>query len=81
MLLYPAIDVLKTKAESKYALAVLAARRGRDVIEGKNLPTEISLKEKPLTIATKEIANDYITAREMTPEEIEAAKALNEEEQ
>ena len=60
MLLYPAIDVLKTKVDSKYTLVVLAAKRARDLIDGKPMLT-ISEVEKPISVATKEISEDFIS--------------------
>lgn len=60
MLLYPAIDVLKTKVDSKYTLAIMAAKRARDLIDGK---PQLTLAEntKPISIATAEIADDLIS--------------------
>jgi len=60
MLLYPAIDVLKTKVDSKYTLVILAAKRARDLIDGKPMLT-ISDVEKPVSVATKEISEDFIS--------------------
>ena len=60
MLLYPAIDLLKTKVDSKYTLAIMAAKRARDLIDGKPklLLTEIN---KPISVATAEIADNLIS--------------------
>ena len=60
MLLYPAIDVLKTKVDSKYTLVALASKRARDLIDGKPMLT-ISEVEKPISVATKEISEDFIS--------------------
>lgn len=60
MLLYPAIDVLKTKVDSKYTLAIMAAKRARDLIDGKPQLT-IADNSKPISIATAEIADDLIS--------------------
>ncbi|MCQ2565495.1 MAG: DNA-directed RNA polymerase subunit omega [Clostridia bacterium] len=60
MLLYPAIDVLKTKVDSKYTLAIMAAKRARDLIDGKPQLT-IADNTKPISIATAEIADDLIS--------------------
>ncbi len=62
MLLYPAIDVLKTKVDSKYTLVILAAKRARDLVDGKPMLT-ISDVEKPVSVATKEISEDFISYR------------------
>ena len=78
MLLYPAIDVLKTKVDSKYTLAIMAAKRARDLIDGKPQLT-IAENSKPISIATAEIADDIISyerreeVSEEAAEEIEAA--------
>ena len=37
MMLYPAIDEIKKKADSKYTLAILTAKRARDIIDGVNI--------------------------------------------
>ncbi|MBQ2042882.1 MAG: DNA-directed RNA polymerase subunit omega [Firmicutes bacterium] len=60
MLLYPAIDMLKTKVDSKYTLTIMAAKRARDIIDGKPM-LAISEVEKPISVATLEIAEDFIS--------------------
>lgn len=60
MLLYPSINVIKTKADSRYTLVSLAAKRARDLIDGKpKLTAEPT--EKPVSIAAYEIAEELIT--------------------
>lgn len=52
----PSIDYLTEKVDSKYTLAMLAAKRARELtVPGQNFP------EKEVSIALKEIANDTIT--------------------
>ncbi len=52
----PSIDYLTEKVDSKYTLAMLAAKRAREMtVPGQNLP------EKEVSIALKEIASDSIT--------------------
>lgn len=52
----PSIDYLTEKVDSKYTLAMLAAKRARELtVPGQNLP------KKEVSIALKEIANDTIT--------------------
>ena len=52
----PSIDYLTEKVDSKYTLAMLAAKRARELtVPEQNLP------EKEVSIALKEIANDTIT--------------------
>lgn len=60
MLLYPSINVIKTKADSRYTLVSLAAKRARDLIDGKPKLTG-EPTEKPVSIAAYEIAEDLIT--------------------
>ena len=59
-MLYPSINDLRTKADSKYTLVSLAAKRARDLIEGMPALTDIEI-DKPVSIATAEIAEDKIT--------------------
>lgn len=60
MLLYPAIDKLKNQVDSKYTLCIMAAKRARDLTDGKPQLT-IAENDKPLSIATKEISESYIS--------------------
>ena len=62
-MLYPSIDEIRTKVDSKYTLVVLADKRARDIIEGMPKLTEADV-EKPVSIAANEIAEDLITYRE-----------------
>ena len=62
-MLYPSIDEIRTKVDSKYTLVVLAAKRASDIIEGMPKLTEADV-EKPVSIAANEIAEDLITYRE-----------------
>lgn len=59
-MLYPSINEIRKKADSRYTLVVLAAKRARDIIEGKPKLTTDSV-EKPVSIAAHEIAEDLIT--------------------
>jgi len=61
-LLYPSINEIRTKADSRYTLVILAAKRARDVIEGKPILTEEDT-ERPVSIAAHEIVEDLITYR------------------
>lgn len=78
----PSIDDLLEKVDSKYSLVILAARRAREINNyysqlgegrGEYVPPLVEtggLREKPLTIAIQEIAEDKVTAER--PEEPEA---------
>ncbi len=59
-MLYPSINKIREKADSRYTLVVLAAKRARDLIEGKPKLTEAET-QKPVSIAACEIAEDLIT--------------------
>jgi DNA-directed RNA polymerase subunit omega len=59
-MLYPSINEIRKKADSRYTLVVLAAKRARDIIEGKPKLTTDPV-EKPVSIAAHEIAEDLIT--------------------
>ena len=59
-MLYPSINEIRKKADSRYTLVILAAKRARYIIEGKPKLTEVEV-EKPVSIAANEIAEDLIT--------------------
>lgn len=61
MLLYPSINEIRKKADSRYTLVVLAAKRARDITDGKPMLVEDGNVEKPVSVAAEEIAEDYIT--------------------
>ena len=58
-MLYPSINKIRTKADSRYTLVILAAKRARDIIEGMPKLTEADV-DKPVSIAANEIAEDLI---------------------
>lgn len=62
-MLYPSINTIRTKADSRYTLVILAAKRARDIIDGMPKLTEEEIN-KPVSIAANEIAEDLITYRE-----------------
>ena len=68
MLLYPAIDKLKNQVDSKYTLCIMAAKRARDLTDGKPQLT-LAENDKPLSIATKEISESYISYKRPEIEE------------
>jgi DNA-directed RNA polymerase subunit omega len=61
MMLYPSIDELRTKADSRFTLTILTAKRSRDIIDGKPTLIEGSDPEKPVSTSAEEIARDQIT--------------------
>ncbi len=62
-MLYPSINEIRKKVDSRYTLVILAAKRARDIIDGMPKLTEAEV-EKPVSIAANEIAEDLITYRE-----------------
>ena len=60
MMLYPSINLLKTKVDSRYTLVVMASKRARDIVDGKPKLT-VEESNKPVSIATYEIADDLIS--------------------
>ncbi len=83
MLLYPSVDELKTKVDSKYTLAIMAAKRARDLIDGKPMLTLDTENEKPLSVATQEISDDLISYKRVeesaSPEELPEEEPAEEE--
>jgi len=51
----PSLDVLLSRVDSKYTLVVAAAKRGRQLMEGRPKLVD-SRSNKPVTIALEEIA-------------------------
>jgi DNA-directed RNA polymerase subunit omega len=60
MLLYPSINKLRDKPDSRYSLVILAAKRARVIVDGKPALTEEE-SERPVSQAAKEIADEMIT--------------------
>jgi DNA-directed RNA polymerase subunit omega len=60
MLLYPSVNKLQEKTDSRYSLVILTAKRARDIIDGKPVLTEEE-SERPVSQAAKEVAADLIT--------------------
>lgn len=60
MMLYPEINELIELTGSRYTLVLLAAKRARDIIDGKPVLTEVDA-ERPVSLATNEVAEGKIT--------------------
>jgi DNA-directed RNA polymerase subunit omega len=67
MLLYPSINKLQEKADSRYSLVILTAKRARDIIDGMPALTEEE-SERPISQAAKEVAADLITYKRPSAE-------------
>ena len=76
-MLYPSINEIRKKADSRYTLVILAAKRARDIIDGKPILSDVDI-DRPVSIAAHEIADDLITYTR--PEENEEAEAEAEAE-
>lgn len=55
----PHLDVLLKKVDNKYTLAVFAAKRAREIMDGDS-PLVESQSNKPVTVALEEIAKGRI---------------------
>jgi len=73
-MLYPSINEVRKKADARYTLVILAAKRARDLIDGKPALTDTAV-DQPVSIAAHEIAEDLIT---YSRDETAAAPELNE---
>ena len=72
MMLYPSVNKLREKVDSRYTLCMLAAKRARDLMEVQS--------ERPVSQAANEIAEDLITYRRVEePEEAVEAETEAEE--
>ncbi len=58
-MLYPSINELLNKVDSRYTLVMLASKRARQLVEGSE-PHVKSKSNKPVTIAIHEIAEDLV---------------------
>ncbi|MCI5697583.1 MAG: DNA-directed RNA polymerase subunit omega [Clostridiales bacterium] len=59
-MLYPSVNQIREKADSRYTLVILAAKRAKDIVNGFPILTETE-SNKPVTLAAAEIAEDLIT--------------------
>lgn len=58
-MLYPSIDDLMTKADSKYSLVIMASKRARNLLEGADKLVEPN-SHKNVGIALEEIYNGVV---------------------
>lgn len=70
-MLYPEINTLRDRAGSRYYLVVMAAKRARDIIDGKEKLDPRITTNKAVSIAAEEIAEGYFTYRELNEMEIQ----------
>ena len=60
MMTKPGITELDRCVDSRYTLVILAAKRARDIIDGKPILADCEI-DRPVSIASHEIAEDLIT--------------------
>ena len=56
----PSMNTLLTKVDSRYTLAVLAAKRARQILDGSEIKVKVR-STKNVTNALEEVAEDKIT--------------------
>lgn len=79
-MLYPSINEIRKKADSRYTIVNLAAKRARDIIDGKPILTDSEIN-KPVSLAAHEIAEDLITYRRAEAGEAQAEEETEETEE
>ena len=68
----PSINDVFEKISNRYSLVGTVAKRAREIVDGSELYVENKQGEnKPVCLATEEVAEGKITYRLLTPEEIE----------
>lgn len=60
MLIYPEINSLLQKVDSRYTLVTLTAKRARQLVDGAEKLTQCGT-DKPVTVAINEIWDDRVT--------------------
>ena len=64
MMLYPAMNKLTSYVPNRYMLVNVVARRARQIAETAEME-EVSLDEKPVTLAIHEVADGKLDASQM----------------
>ncbi len=59
-MLEPSINLIREKADSRYTIVVLAAKRAREIIDGRPVLTDVDVS-KPVSLAANEIAQEMIS--------------------
>ena len=67
-MLYPSVNEIRKKADSRYTIVILAAKRARDIIDGKpkryGFHTNISTKPMIISTLVKAIRDNLYTERD-----------------
>lgn len=66
-MLYPSIDSLLNKVQSKYLLVTVAARRAREILDTKEYQLEEYKSKKPVGKALEEIDAGLLTVADDEP--------------
>ncbi|MBN2983490.1 MULTISPECIES: DNA-directed RNA polymerase subunit omega [Cohnella] len=77
-MLYPSIDELVRKVDSKYTLVVAASKRARSLREGKQSELISPKSHKFVGVALEEIYHEFINVETIQPEEAVQAESENE---
>ena len=72
-MLKPSINEVLDKIDNRYYLVGTVAKRAREIIDGAEVYVSDKNRDnnKPVTIATQEVADEKITFRLLTQEEID----------
>lgn len=80
-MLKPSINEVLDKIDNRYYLVTTVAKRAREIIDGSTPYVSNKNKEnKPVTLATQEVAEGEIHYRILTQEEVDLAEALHAQE-
>ena len=81
-MLKPSINEVLDKIDNRYYLVGTVAKRAREIIDGAEVyvSTKNTDNNKPVTIATQEVADEKITFRLLTQAEIDKKEELTIEE-
>ena len=81
-MLKPSINEVLDKIDNRYYLVGTVAKRAREIIDGAEVyvSTKNTDNNKPVTIATQEVADEKITFILLTQEEIDKKEELTIEE-
>ncbi len=60
-MLYPSINELRKKVDSKYTLVIMTSKRARDIVDGKLFVSEEGTDAKPVSLAAQEIYDEEIS--------------------
>lgn len=75
-MLKPSINEVLNKIDNRYYLVGTVAKRAREIIDGaESITTTKTRDNKPVTIATQEVADGKISYRLLTQEEIDLNEA------